>query len=233
MNRLSVCCRHRYASGFELDVAFQIEHQVTSLFGPSGSGKTTVLALIAGALRPQAGCIELGERTLVDTSQNIYLAAERRRVGLVFQDHQLFPHLSVEKNLRYGQRRRRAGASGIDFSQVVEVLEMGDLLTRMPRNLSGGQRQRVALGRSLLASPELLLLDEPLAALDAPLKDRILTYLERVVAHWRLPTIYVSHAASEVERLADWVIVLKHGRVSATGTPEQILKQKSQSEFAN
>ncbi|HJT36482.1 MAG TPA: molybdenum ABC transporter ATP-binding protein [Pirellulales bacterium] len=233
MNRLSVCCRHRYASGFELDVAFQIAHQVTSLFGPSGSGKTTVLAMIAGALRPQAGRIELGGRMLVDTSQNICLAAEHRRVGLVFQDHLLFPHLNVEQNLRYGQRRRRVGASDIDFGQVVEVLELGDLLERMPRNLSGGQRQRVALGRSLLASPELLLLDEPLAALDAPLKDRILTYLERVVAQWRLPTIYVSHAASEVERLADWVIVLKQGRVAATGTPEQILKQQPQSEFGN
>lgn len=223
MNRLSFCCRHQYASGFELDVAFELDHEVTSLFGPSGSGKTTVLALIAGALRPQTGRIELGERTLVDTAQGLCLAAERRRVGLVFQDHLLFPHLSVEKNLRYGYRRRRAGANKIDFDQVVEVLELGDLLARMPRHLSGGQRQRVALGRSLLAGPELLLLDEPLAALDAPLKDRILTYLERVVAQWRLPTLYVSHAASEVARLADWVIVLRQGRVAATGTPQQVL----------
>lgn len=223
MNRLSFRCRHRHASGFELDVAFEIEHQVTSLFGPSGSGKTTVLALIAGALRPQSARIELGERTLVDTARHVCLAAERRRVGLVFQDHLLFPHLNVEKNLRYGERRRGAGARKIDFAQVVEVLELGELLARMPRNLSGGQRQRVALGRSLLASPELLLLDEPLAALDAPLKDRILTYLERVVAQWKLPTLYVSHAASEVERLADWVIVLRQGRVAATGTPGEVL----------
>ena len=223
MSQLSFRCRHTFAGGFSLDVAFETAHQVTSIFGPSGSGKTTILSLIAGMQAPQSGRIELGTRVLVDTAERICLAAERRRIGLVFQDRLLFPHLTVEKNLRYGQRRHRGRGRPIDFAQVVEVLELGELLRRMPRKLSGGQRQRVALGRALLAGPELLLLDEPLAALDAPLKDRILTYLERIVNHWSVPTIYVSHAPVEVRRLAEWAIVLENGRVVAAGPPRDVI----------
>jgi len=179
--------------------------------------------LIAGLYAPDSGLIRLGERTLVDTAAGNYTPIEHRRVGLVFQDQLLFPHLSVRDNLRYGERRRPPAAQAIEFGRVVEVLELADLLGRYPRNLSGGERQRIALGRSLLAGPELLLLDEPLAALDDALKDRILTYLERVVGEWRIPAVYVSHGAAEVARLADWVVVLEAGQVAANGPPQMVL----------
>ena len=223
MNPLSLQCRHRHASGFSLELAFETSAQVTALFGPSGSGKTSVLMLIAGWHRPAAGRIRLGERLLVDVGAGLFLPPERRRVGLVFQDHCLFPHLSVEGNLRYGLRRRERSQRVVEFDRVVAVLELGALLRRLPHTLSGGERQRVALGRALLACPELLLLDEPLAALDESLKMRVLDYLERVIEEWRIPLIYVSHAAAEVQRLAQHVIVLDQGRVTSQGTPGEIL----------
>lgn len=223
MNPLSFQCRHRFAGGFTLDAEFETQAQVTGLFGPSGAGKTTVLYAIAGLLRPQSGAIRLGEQTWLDTTRAICVKAQARHVGLVFQDHLLFPHLSVERNLMYGRRRRRGRAPTIEPGRVIEVLELADLLGRYPRNLSGGEKQRVALGRSLLSGPELLLMDEPLAALDEGLKDRILTYFERVVAEWHVPTIYVSHNAAEVSRLADRVIALEGGRVTRSGTPADVL----------
>ena len=227
MSQLSFRCRHRYAGGFQLDVDFATGAPVTALFGPSGSGKTSVLSLTAGLYAPDRGLIRLGERTLVDTAQGHCEPIERRRVGLVFQDQLLFPHLSVRDNLCYGQRRRPPAAQAIEFGRVVEVLELAGLLGRYPRNLSGGERQRVALGRSLLAGPELLLLDEPLAALDEALKDRILTYLARVVGEWGIPAVYVSHGAAEVARLAEWVVVLDQGRVAASGPPAKVLRAYS------
>lgn len=223
MSWLDFDCRHRYPSGFQLDVAFQAEHPVVALFGPSGSGKTSVLSVIAGWLRPERGLIELRQKKLLDTQAKIELPPHGRRVGMVFQDHLLFPHLSVERNLRYGMTRRRADKRPIEFARVVEVLELGDLLARLPRNLSGGERQRVALGRSLLSGPEALLLDEPLTALDQPLKERILIYLDRVLAEWRLPTLFVSHVAADVRRLAGWAVVLDQGRVVGRGPPNEVL----------
>lgn len=219
MSLLSLQCLYRHPSGFELDVAFETDARATALFGPSGCGKTSVLMLIAGLLRPQSGRIRLGERTLADSDSKIFLTPERRCVGLVFQDHCLFPHLTVEGNLRYGWRRRGRAQRRIEFDRVVETLELGDLLQRLPGALSGGERQRVALGRALLASPDLLLLDEPLAALDEALKERILNYFERVVERWRIPLIYVSHSVAEVQRMAERVIVLDQGRVVAHGVP--------------
>jgi molybdate transport system ATP-binding protein len=216
-------CRHRYASGFELDLAFQAKHQVVGLFGPSGSGKTSVLSIIAGGLIPQRGHVMLGHHKLLDTTAGIVMPPQHRRVGMVYQDHLLFPHLSVEGNLRYGLRRRRSTQRTIDFARVVDVLELGDLLARPPRNLSGGERQRVALGRVLLSSPEALLLDEPLTALDQPLKERILVYLERVLAEWQIPTLFVSHVAADVRRLAEWAIVLDQGHVVGSGPPDDVL----------
>jgi len=180
MSLLSFQCRHRYRGGFDLDVRFELSDPVTSLFGPSGSGKTSLLGIIAGFLRPDAGRVLLGERVLLDTQQGICLRPEQRKIGVVFQDHLLFPHLKVEANLRYGQRHRR-GRRSIEMDRVVDVMELGSLLDRYPSNLSGGERQRVAIGRALLSGPELLLMDEPLASLDASLKVRILAYLERVV----------------------------------------------------
>jgi molybdate transport system ATP-binding protein len=225
VNRLSFRARHAFHGGFTLDASFDTSAQVTALFGPSGSGKTSVLYVLAGLLRPKSGVIQLGPATWLDTGQHVNLKPERRRVGFVFQDHLLFPHLSVEQNLMYG-RRRREGAQSIAPARVIEVLELGELLTRYPRNLSGGEKQRVALGRSLLSEPELLLMDEPLAALDEGLKDRVLAYLERIVSEWRVPTIYVSHNAVEVRRLAERVIVIESGRVTQCGTPDEVLPSR-------
>jgi len=226
MSRLSFDCRHRFPGGFELDVAFESDYAVTALFGPSGSGKTSVLSIIAGFLRPQSGKVVLAEQSVLDTTAGLCTAAERRHVGVVFQDHLLFPHLTVEANLRYGQRHRRRGSGRpVDFARAVDVLEIGPLLGRYPQNLSGGERQRVALGRALLSGPELLLMDEPLASLDERLKMRILVYLERVVRELNVPTLFVTHGQGEVRRLAGWVVVLEKGRVVASGTPEIALSQ--------
>jgi molybdate transport system ATP-binding protein len=223
VNRLSFQGTHRFASGFELDAAFETSAQVTALFGPSGSGKTSLLYMIAGLLSPQTGSIQLGQNVWFDAKRAIDLKAERRHVGFVFQDHLLFPHLSVERNMMFGRRRRRGRPAAIDPDRVIEVLELSELLDRYPRKLSGGERQRVALGRALLSGPELLLMDEPLAALDEALKDRILTYVQRVLAEWRIPTIYVSHSAAEVRRVADRVVVLEQGLVTQCGSPEDLL----------
>ncbi len=225
MSVLSFQCRHTYPGGFRLDAAFELTHRFTALFGPSGSGKTSILTIIAGFLQPQQGRIQLGGRTLLDTARGVSLPPEKRHLGMVFQDSLLFPHLTVEGNLRYGQRRRHHRGRMLDFARVVEVLEIGPLLPRLPRNLSGGERQRVALGRALLSGPELLLMDEPLASLDAPLKGRILAYLERAVAEWDIPTLFVTHAQAEVRRAADWVVLLEAGRLVGSGPPDEALSQ--------
>jgi molybdate transport system ATP-binding protein len=223
VSRLNFHGAHRFPGGFSLDVAFDTSAQVTGLIGPSGAGKTSVLYMIAGLLRPRSGWIEWGGQTWLDTRRGIHLPPERRHVGFVFQDHLLFPHLSVQRNLMYGRRRRRGRSSAIEDARVIEVLELGDLLVRYPRNLSGGEKQRVALGRSLLSAPQLLLMDEPLAALDEALKDRVLTYFQRVADQWHIPTIYVSHNPGELRRLADRVIVLEQGRVTQCGPTEEVL----------
>lgn len=225
MSLLSFQCRHRYPGGFQLDVTFELSRPVTSLFGPSGSGKTSVLSTIAGFLHPQIGKVRLGNQIVLDTATNVNVPPEQRRSAMVFQDHLLFPHLTVEANLRYGQRHRRRQRRPIGLPRVVEVLEIGGLLRRYPRNLSGGERQRVALGRALLSAPELLLMDEPLASLDARLKARVLAYLQRVVAEWEIPTLFVSHSQADVRRVADWVVVLEQGRVVGSAIPQVALAQ--------
>jgi molybdate transport system ATP-binding protein len=215
MSRLLFDCRQQYPGGFRLEAAFAAGDGVTALFGPSGSGKSTVLGLIAGTLHPQRGTIRLEDRTLLDTAARVRVPPERRQIGVVAQDHLLFPHLSVRRNLTFGSRRRPA--RHIHLERVVEILELGGLLERWPHTLSGGQRQRVALGRALLRGPELLLMDEPLAALDEGLKHRILTYLERAVAEWQIPTLFVSHNPADVRRLAPQVVILEAGQVVAAG----------------
>lgn len=222
---LSFRCQHAYLAGFHLDVGFDVDHPFTALFGPSGSGKTSLLNMIAGFLRPQHGTIRLGDRILLDTARGVSLPPERRHIGMVFQDSLLFPHLTVQGNLRYGQRRRDKRGRMLNFTRVVEVLEIGELLQRFPRNLSGGERRRVALGRALLSGPELLLMDEPLESLDAPLRDRVLSYLQRAVAEWNIPTLFVTHAQAEVRRAAQWVLLLEKGRLVGAGTPEEALSQ--------
>lgn len=226
MTLLSFACQHRYPSGFQLDVAFQVDCRFTALFGPSGSGKSSILAMIAGFVRPQRGRIVLGDELLLDTERGICVPAERRHVGVVYQDSLLFPHLRVEQNLRYGAKHRRRRRQ-VDFARVVEVLEIGSLLRRFPRNLSGGERQRVALGRALLSGPEILLMDEPLASLDAPLKLKILLYLERAIAEWDVPTLYVTHAQAEVRRAAQCVVVIERGSLVTSGPPGEALTRFS------
>ncbi len=218
MTRLEFDCHLHYpgAPGFRLEASFTTEAMVTGLVGPSGSGKTTILSLIAGLRKPDRGRIRLGDRVLFDKAAGLSLTANERRVGYVFQDYLLFPHLDVRRNLLYGWRRRRANARSVSLERVVQVLELTDLLDRMPHTLSGGQRQRVAVGRALLCGPELLLLDEPLASVDSELRQRVLTYLEAAIAEWQVPTIYVTHDPREVKRLAQWVVTLDNGRVVAS-----------------
>lgn len=232
MNFLSFQCQHQFSSGFEIDVAFKTEGLVTSLFGPSGSGKSTVLAMISGLLSPTFGKIRLGSKWLLDTDQKFCEPVENRRVGVVFQDQLLFPHMTVNVNLRFGQKNENI-KKPFEFNRVVDVLELGSLLDRYPNNLSGGERQRVALGRALLSSPEILLMDEPMGALDDNLKLRVLAYLERVVNEWKIPTLFVTHGQAEVRRLADWLIVMKKGKVLSVGKPDQVLGSSTSLAWTN
>ncbi|QDU40606.1 Sulfate/thiosulfate import ATP-binding protein CysA [Maioricimonas rarisocia] len=225
MDYLSFHCDYTYTTGFRLDARFSAGAGVTALFGASGSGKSTVLALIAGLLRPTHGVISLGDRTLTETSARLHLPPEDRRVGLLFQNHCLLPHLTVRGNLEYGMKRRSSGR--FRFDEIVGILELGDVLTRQPHELSGGQKQRVALGRALLSGPELLMLDEPFSGLDEPLQDRILEYLRRVLSEYRVPTLLVTHTPAHVHQLAGHVIHLDAGRVIATGSPAEVLGARS------
>ncbi len=212
---LEVEIAHRFPAT-AIDIRFSVpESGVTALFGPSGAGKSTVISAVAGLFRPQHCRIQVGPTVLVDTDSGHFLPPERRRVGLVFQDSRLFPHMSVATNLRYGQRRAPPGP--VTFDEVVELLDLGALLTRRPRSLSGGEKQRVAIGRALLAQPRLLLMDEPLASLDAPRKAEIIPFLRRLNAALALPTLYVTHAMEEAMQLASHLVLIERGRVLAAG----------------
>jgi molybdate transport system ATP-binding protein len=205
--------RLRYASGFVVQAEFATEARVTALVGPSGGGKTSILSMIAGLRRPDCGRICLAGRLLDDTACGLHVAPEARRIGYVFQGQMLFPHRSVRQNLLYGWKRRAATARPVELAHVVAVLELEPMLERLPHTLSGGERQRVALGRALMCGPELLLLDEPLASLDEPLKERVIQFVERVLDEWQIPVIYVSHSTNEVQRLAQHVVQIEQGRV--------------------
>jgi molybdate transport system ATP-binding protein len=202
---------------FTLAADFASDGRVTALFGRSGAGKTTLVNLIAGLARPDRGAVRIDDVVLVDTDRGTDLPAHRRRVGYVFQEGRLFPHLSVRANLAYGRRLTRRRRRWGSFDTVVDLLGIGGLLDRRPADLSGGEKQRVAIGRALLASPRLLLMDEPLAALDAARKADILPYIERLRDEMRLPIVYVSHAVEEVTRLADTLVLMADGRVVASG----------------
>jgi molybdate transport system ATP-binding protein len=188
---------------------------VTGIFGSSGSGKSTLLALLAGLLRPQVGRLRFGNTALVDTTTNQFTPAWRRHFALVFQDGLLFPHLNVRDNLLYGFRRLRPAERLLTLETVLPLLEIGPLQARRPAQLSGGERQRVALGRALLYSPRLLLLDEPLSSLDDRLKQQILPFLKRIKDVTNIPMIYVTHARAEVDFLADRVLFMESGRLVA------------------
>jgi molybdate transport system ATP-binding protein len=207
---------HKFGA-FALDVSFRIEEPgITALFGPSGSGKTTTINALAGLFRPREGRIVMDERVVLDTQRGVFVPARERRIGYVFQDARLFPHMSVRDNLCFGQRRTgRADSAG--FADIVALLGLEPLLKRKPSRLSGGERSRVALGRALLADPMLLLLDEPLAALDAARREEVIPYLERLRDQARIPMFYVTHSVEELSRLADHVVVLKSGRVTREG----------------
>jgi molybdate transport system ATP-binding protein len=197
---------------FTLDAAFTGEGRVTALFGPSGSGKSTILRMIAGLLKPDEGRIVLAGRVVFDSALGVDLAPRLRRVGLVFQDGLLFPHMSVRQNLLYGSWARRAKRSAA-FDATVGILDLGGLLDRAPRHLSGGERQRVAIGRALLSEPAVLLMDEPVAAIDQERRAEILPYLETLTREYPIPQLYVSHALDEVDRLAQQIVLLREGQV--------------------
>ena len=199
---------------FELHAGFTGEGRVTALFGPSGSGKSTILRLIAGLLKPDQGRIVLAGRVVFDSSAGINLSPRDRHVGLVFQDGLLYPHMSVRQNLLYGPWARRAPIPPA-FDKTVEILDIGKLLDRAPRHLSGGERQRVAIGRALLSDPAVLLMDEPVAAIDQERRAEILPYLQTLTREWPTPLLYVSHTMDEVRRLADRIVNIRDGRVTS------------------
>ncbi len=205
---------------FTLNASFESESGVTGLFGPSGSGKTTIVNMIAGLMRPDRGRIAFDGEVMFDDAAGIDLPVWRRRIGYVFQEGRLFPHLSVRQNLDYGRWMGGHAKDPAAFAHAAELLDIGHLLDRRPGKLSGGERQRVAVGRALLMRPRLLLLDEPLASLDAARKQDILPYLVRLRDEAKVPMIYVSHDAGEVRQIASRVVRLDAGKVTAAGGVE-------------
>ena len=209
---------HHTLGDFTLDARFTAPQGVTALFGRSGAGKSTLVDIVAGLIRPERGRVIVDGQTLVDTQRGVFVPKHRRRVGYVFQDSRLFPHLNVRQNLLYGRwfANGSDGASG-DFASVVELLGIGAFLDRRPESLSGGEKQRVAIGRALLAKPRLVLMDEPLASLDEARRAEIMPYIERLRDEAGVPILYVSHSISEVARLATTVVILGNGAVTAVG----------------
>ncbi|MBZ9675918.1 molybdenum ABC transporter ATP-binding protein [Mesorhizobium sp. ES1-1] len=210
---------------FAIDARFESGGRLMALFGPSGSGKTTLINMIAGLIRPGKGRIEVDGRVLVDSGAGIFVPKHKRRIGMVFQDARLFPHMSVAGNLRYGRWFTPPGERYADMDTVVDLLGIGSLLDRGPAKLSGGEKQRVAIGRALLASPKLLLMDEPLASLDEARKAEILPYIERLRDEMKIPIVYVSHSVAEVSRLASDVVMMAQGKVVAGGPTEAVMQR--------
>jgi molybdate transport system ATP-binding protein len=200
-----------------LSAKFESAGGVVALYGPSGAGKTSIVNMIAGLVTPDRGRIALDAVALFDSATRTNIAACRRRVGVVFQEGRLFPHLSVAQNLDYGRWMNGLAKDAIEYERIVALLDIGMLLARRPRHLSGGERQRVAIGRALLSKPRLLLLDEPLASLDRERKQEILPYLARLRDEARVPIVYVSHQAGEIVKIASQVVQIEDGRVIAAG----------------
>jgi molybdate transport system ATP-binding protein len=209
---IEIAVAHRFGA-FALEADIAAHGRTLAICGPSGAGKTTLLTIVAGLLRPNAGRIVIDGIVFLDTARGVDLAPRRRRIGYVFQESRLFPHLNVEQNLLYGEKFTPPARRLIDFNAVTSLLGLAPLLARRPDNLSGGEKQRVAIGRALLASPSLLLMDEPLAALDDARRRDILSYIEKMRAAFAVPIIFVSHRVSEVERLASDIAVLEQGRL--------------------
>jgi molybdate transport system ATP-binding protein len=205
---------------FSIEASFASEGRVTGLFGASGAGKSSLINMIAGLLRPDRGIITLDGETLDNTAEHIHVPVHRRRIGYVFQDARLFPHLNVRQNLDYGRRMNHLAGDPTARQRVIDMLDIGNLLDRRPGRLSGGERHRVALGRALLSQPRLLLLDEPLSSLDEERKEEILPYLMRLRDEAGIPMVYVSHDAAELRQLATEIVMLRRGRVTAFGGAE-------------
>ncbi len=224
----------RRQGDFLVDAAFVgADSGVTALFGPSGAGKTSVINMVAGLMRPDAGRISVNGSCLFDSQRRINLPTEQRRIGYVFQDGRLFPHLSVRSNLTYGMALTPPDRRYVTFDAVVDLLGIGHLLDRRPARLSGGEKQRVAIGRALLTSPAMLLMDEPLAALDAPRKAEVLPFIMRLSREFATPILYVSHMMDEILNLADHLVIMDAGRVAASGTLENLLSEPDlQSHFS-
>ena len=209
---------------FRLQARFTAAPGLTALFGRSGSGKTSLVNIVGGLIRPDRGRVTIDGQTLVDTERGLFVPAHRRRIGYVFQDSRLFPHLNVRRNLLYGRWfARGTGGAAADLDAVIELLGIGHLLERHPDSLSGGEKQRVAIGRALLARPRLLLMDEPLASLDEARRVEILPYIERLRDEAGVPILYVSHSVAEVARLATTVVIMSEGAVTAVGPVQDIL----------
>ena len=219
MSMLAVDVEKRLGQ-FSIGARFKTAAGVTALFGPSGAGKTTLVNMIAGLVTPDRGRITIADTVLFDSGARINVPAHQRRIGYVFQEGRLFPHLSVAANLDYGRRMRGLARDPAKLERIVALLDIGHVLARRPGKLSGGERQRVAIGRALLMEPRLLLLDEPLASLDAARKREILPYLVRLRDEGGIPMIYVSHHAPELKRIATSVVLLDSGRVTAIGGVE-------------
>jgi molybdate transport system ATP-binding protein len=220
--RLAVDVAHRLGS-FRLEAALEAEGGLIALFGRSGSGKSTLVNIIAGLIRPDRGCVRIGDDVLVDTARGLHVPTHRRRIGYVFQEGRLFPHMTVRQNLLYGRWFAPRTSGSADLDRVVELLGIGSLLERRPRRLSGGEKQRVAIGRALLANPRLLLMDEPLASLDEVRKAEIVPYIERLRDQSLIPIVYVSHSVAEVVRLASTLVLMSEGKVAAVGPTTEIL----------
>jgi molybdate transport system ATP-binding protein len=221
---LDVSIEHKLGE-FGLSLDLKAETGITALFGRSGCGKTTLVNILAGLETPQQGRVRIGDTVLFDSSKHINLPPEKRRVGYVFQDSRLFPHMTVEKNLIYGQARVHPGMHCHSVSEIVDLLALSPILNRRPGTLSGGEKQRVAIGRALLSGPNILLMDEPLASLDAAHRAEILPFIERLGDEVGIPIVYVSHALDEVIRLADTIAVMSDGKISASGSVEDVLSR--------
>ncbi len=217
----------RQQGDFRIHAAFRSEGGgVTALFGRSGAGKTSIINMVAGLVRPEAGRISVNGKCLFDAERRIDLPPEKRRIGYIFQEGRLFPHLSVRANLMYGMRRTPAVDRYVHFDSVVALLGIGQLLDRRPARLSGGEKQRVAIGRALLTSPSLLLMDEPLASLDSARKSEVLPFISRLAMEFSIPILYVSHALEEILNLADTMVLLDAGRVMAVGAVEELMSHR-------
>ncbi len=214
----------RRLGDFRIDARFSSDHGVTALFGRSGSGKTSIVNMVSGLLKPDEGRIEVDGHVLFDSATGVDLPPWKRRIGYVFQEGRLFPHLTVRRNLLYGWGFTAAAERYLTVDQVIALLDLEALLGRRPRSLSGGEKQRVAVGRALLSNPRALLMDEPLASLDVLMKNEILPYLERL-DEMGIPILYVSHSLDEVSRLARNLVLVAEGRVTASGGVDQILSR--------